>query len=204
MMPRLGSFRSILNKDNTLIFSFWGEGALQGYFTFSFNPVEHAKRKALLVHSKYYYVRPAYRGHSKITAAAWRLLPGIIWRYGLRQLYFAAFSFPTSYVSLSRTFGRVMTIQSSVTPAWEKYIFEAFVKEQSGQDWDEQASLIRHQNVPFGEDKLPSSSVKKLRSEYESLNPEWADGVSLPILMKFDWQTIKSILGNNFRRMSRG
>ncbi len=197
-------FRSILKKDNTLIFSFWGEGVLQGYFTFAFNPVEHAGRKALLVHSKYYYVRPAYRGHSKITTAAWRLLPGIIWRYGFRQMYFAAFSFPTSYVSLSRTFGRVMTLQSSETPDWEKSVFQAFVAEQSGADWDEQAQLIRHQNVPFGEDKPPSASVKKLRSEYESLNPEWAEGASLPILMKFDWQTIKSVLGNNFRRMSRG
>lgn len=197
-------FSSILKKDNTLILSFWGEGQLQGYFTFSFNPVEQAQRKALLIHSKYYYVRPAYRGHSTITTAAWRLMPGIIWRYGFRQMYFAAFSFPTSYVSLSRTFGRVMTIQNSETPVWEKSIFEAFVKEQSGGDWDDQTKLIRHQNVPFGEDKPPSASVKKLRSEYENMNPEWAEGVSLPILMKFDWQTIKSVLGNNIRRLARG
>jgi len=197
-------FFSICRKENTLLIVFRDlKGGLQGYYTFSFNPVHYDGKKALLIHSKYYYVRPEFRGHPTIPSSAWKLLPGIIWRFGFLQLYFVAFSFPTSYVSLSRTFGRVMTLQQGSTPGWELRVLEAFVLEQSGGDWDDSRKLIVNQNVPVGEDRPASDSVQELRRVYEGLNPNWAEGVSLPIMMRFDWQTIKSVLGTGVRRSKR-
>ncbi|MDX1452733.1 MAG: hypothetical protein R3183_09265 [Oleiphilaceae bacterium] len=197
-------FTALLRKPHTQLLTFWdATGALQGFFTLAFNPVSREGRKALLLHSKYYYVRPAFRGHPKITSAAWRLLPGVIMRYGVRRLYFVAFSFPTSFVSLHRTFGRVMVLQDAATPEWERLVLNDYVAGQAGQDWDEGAKLIRNQNVPFGEDRPASRSVATLRERYEALNPEWEQGCSLPIMMKFDLPTIKAVLHNNVRRALR-
>lgn len=197
-------FKRICTRDNTLLITFVdNEGTLQGYFTFCFSPVEHDNRKALLVHSKYYYVRPAYRGHSKITSAAWQLLPGMIRRYGFRQIYFVAFSFPTSYVSLTRTFGHSMAIQDDSTPAWEKSVLEEFAKHSAGSDWNNQTKLIENQNVPFGEDRPPSQNVKTLRSQFETYNPNWEEGISMPIMMRFDMAMVKSVLATSLRRRKR-
>jgi len=202
-------FKSVLRRPNTLLVLFRdSKKQLQGYFTFAFKPVERDQRKALIVHSKYYYVRPEYRGHPKITSAAWRLWPGIIMRYGIKQLYFVAFAFPTSFVSLSRTFGSVMTLQSKQTPMWEHQTLLDYVRSESEENWDETHQLIRNQNVPQGEHKplskaIRSNEIKSLQSLYLSLNPDWEQGVSLPIMMKFDWPTIKSVLKNNWRRVAR-
>ncbi|TNC82210.1 MAG: hypothetical protein C9356_04125 [Oleiphilus sp.] len=197
-------FCSNLRQPRTLLITFRdSRGDLQGYFTFAFNPVEHEQRRALLILSKYYYVAKDFRGHPKITSAAFRLLPKIFLRYGFRQIYFIAFSFPTSFVSLSRTFGKAMTLQSPDTPDWEKHVLEEFVISQNGSNWDKQAKVIRHQNVPIGEDREDSKSVSKLREEYLQANPDWAEGNSLPIMMKFDWPTIKAVLKTNLRRRKR-
>lgn len=197
-------FCAICRAPNTLLVNFYDSHAqLQGYYTFAFHPVAYQQRKALLIHAKYYYVRPAYRGHPKITSSSLKLIPGVIRRYGLRQLYCVAFSFPTSYVSLSRTFGGAMAIQKASTPDWEKKVLADYSREQSGSDWDQQQQLIVNQNIPFGEDKPPSDNVQQLRDEYQTMNPNWADGVSMPIMMKLDWPTIKSIVATALRRSKR-
>jgi len=197
-------FRDLCVRENTLLITFHDEcDCLQGYFTFFFKPVDHEGRKALLVHSKYYYVRPDYRGHPKITSVAWRLLPGMIRRYGFRQIYFVAFSFPTSYVSLTRTFGHSMPIQCDTTPTWEKSVLEGYAKESVGLDWDSDSKLIVNQNVPVGEDRPPSKNVQVLRSAFEAFNPDWEKGRSMPIMMRFDLSMVKSVLGTSLRRLRR-
>ena len=197
-------FRDVCIREKTILITFLDDkGTLQGYFTFCFKPIDHEDRKALLVHSKYYYVRPEYRGHPKITSSAWPLLPGMIWRYGFRRIYFVAFSFPTSYVSLTRTFGHSMPIQSDTTPAWEKSVLEQFAKDSVGMDWDSQNKLIVNQNIPFGEDRPPSASVKDLRSTFEAYNPNWSEGKSMPIMMRFDLGMVKSVLSTSLRRQKR-
>jgi len=197
-------FSDICRRENTLLITFVDlSGELQGYYTFAFNPVNHEKRKALLIHAKYYYVRPAFRGHPKITSSSWQLLPGIIWRFGFRRIYFVAFSFPTSYVSLSRTFGRAMAIQDDATPNWEKMVLANYAKDQTGSDWNEQQNLIFNQNIPVGEDKPASKNVMHLQQHYQSINPNWTQGISMPIMMKFDMATIKSVLKTGLRRKKR-
>jgi len=197
-------FSAICKRENTLLITFYDQNDdLQGYYTFAFCPIEHENRKALLVHAKYYYVRPAFRGHPKITSSSFKLIPGIIWRFGFRQIYFAAFSFPTSYVSLSRTFGGVMAIQNASTPEWEKAVLEDYTSAQTGNDWDKKQKLIFNQNIPIGEDRPASESVKELSLQYQSMNPNWSDGISMPIMMKFDLATIKSVIKTNLRRKKR-
>ncbi len=127
----------------------------------------------------------------------------MIWRFGLRPIYFVAFSFPTSYVSLTRTFGRTMAIQDADTPEWEKTVLEAYAESHSGKDWDKQKKLIVNQNIPIGEDRPASENVADLRSKYQSINPNWEEGISMPIMMKFDVATIKSVLKTSLRRLKR-
>jgi len=197
-------FSAICKRENTLLITFYDQDDdLQGYYTFAFCPVMHENRKALLVHAKYYYVRPAYRGHPKITSSSFKLIPGMIWRFGFRQIYVVAFSFPTSYVSLSRTFGGAMAIQNESTPEWEKAVLEDYASSQAGNDWNKKQKLIYNQNIPIGEDRPASDSVKDLNLQYQSMNPNWKDGVSMPIMMKFDLATIKSVIKTNLRRKKR-
>ena len=197
-------FSAICKRENTLLITFYDQDdEMQGYYTFAFSPTEHENRKALLVHAKYYYVRPPFRGHPKITSSSFKLIPGMIWRFGFRQIYLVAFSFPTSYVSLSRTFGGAMAIQDKSTPDWEKAVLEAYACSQTGKDWDKKQKLICNQNIPIGEDRAASASVKNLLSQYQSINPNWMHGISMPIMMKFDLATLKSIIKTNLRRKKR-
>jgi hypothetical protein len=197
-------FCRFCRKERTVLVLFEdADGVLQGYFTFTFEPIARTGRKALLIHSKYYYVRTAARGHPKITTAAWRLLPGLLRRYGLRRLYVIAFAFPTSFVSLSRTFGGAMTIQDPATPNWEREVLADFSREQAGADWDPEAGVIRYQSVPQGENRPVPTGIQALQARYEGFNPDWQDGVSLPIMMKLDAPTVWSTMKTNLRRMLR-
>lgn len=198
-------FRDFCSRDHTYLFTFVdSQGQLQGFFTFTFKSFSKGRKRALLALSKYYYVNPDYRGNSAITSAAWRIFPKAMWRYGLRQLYVTAFVFPASYVSLSRTFGGVKTIQRQKTTDWEQEILEDFAEEIYGENWDRADKLVRNQNAPFEENKGKTQSIQALRSEYETINPNWREGVSVPILMKLDFHTIHSVLSTSIRRMRRG
>lgn len=197
-------FSAICKRKNTLLITFYDQNDdLQGYYTFAFCPVAHQNRKALLVHAKYYYVRPAFRGHPKITSSSFKLIPGMVWQFGFRQIYVVAFSFPTSYVSLSRTFGGAMALQNDSTPEWEKAVLEYYASSQTGSDWNKKQKLIFNQNIPIGEDRPASDSVKDLNLQYQLMNPNWKDGISMPIMMKFDLATIKSVIKTNMRRKKR-
>lgn len=197
-------FKDYCTRPDTFLFTFRGDdGDMGAFFTFSFHPVDKDKRKALMIHSKYYYVDTPYRGHPKITTAAWPMLPKFLWRYGFRRIYFAAFTFPTSFVSLSRTFGRVYTIQGDLADAWEKEMLEDLALKLNGHDWNASEKLICNVGVPQGEDKAASRGVSRLRTEYEAYNPNWQQGKSLPIMMRFDFATIKSVIGTSLRRNKR-
>lgn len=197
-------FKGYCTLPNTYLFTFRDEEQnLQAYFTFALNPVQQDKHKALLIHSKYYYVNTGFRGHPKITSAAWPMMPKFLWRYGLRRIYFIAFTFPPSFISLSRTFGKVLTIQGDIAEDWEKIMLENYVADFNGDDWDSEKKVIRNQSVPIGEDKAPSKGVNALRESYIQMNPEWQSGASLPIMMRFDWETIKNILATSLRRNKR-
>jgi len=197
-------FRQNCRKRNTVLVNFYDQGGkLQGYYTFFFNPVKHASRRALLVHAKYYYVRPDYRGNYKFTFSSLKLIPGLIRRYGLRPIYLVAFSFPTSYVSLSRTFGSAMAAQEDSIPEWEKFVLESYSSAENGSNWDDERKLIVNQNVPIGEDRPASLSVRHLKEHYQAMNPQWNKGISLPIMMKFDFATLKNVIKTNVRRKIR-
>ncbi|GLQ31083.1 hypothetical protein [Litoribrevibacter albus] len=197
-------FKDYCTRPDTFLFTFRGEDNEMGaFFTFSFHPVNKPGHKALMIHSKYYYVDTPYRGHPKITSAAWPMMPKFIWRYGLRRIYFAAFTFPTSFVSLSRTFGRVYTIQGDLAQPWEKEMLEALAANLNGNNWDTNEKLICNMGVPQAEEKAASKGVTELRKEYERYNPNWRDGKSLPIMMRFDLATMKSVIGTSLRRNKR-
>lgn len=198
-------FSRFCQREDTYLLTFFDEEKrLQGFFTLTFKPFSKPGSKALLALSKYYYVNSAYRGHSAITSAAWRVLPKAIWKFGIRPLYVTAFVFPSSYVSLSRTFGGVKTIQENKTTDWEQQILENFAEDIYGSNWDSTSKLVRNQNAPFEENQGKTEEIRLLREAYEIMNPHWRDGVSVPILTKLDFSTIRSILSTSLRRMRRG
>ncbi len=197
-------FKDYCTRPDTFLFTFrGGNDEVGAFFTFSFHKVDKANRKALMIHSKYYYVDTPYRGHPKITSAAWPMMPKFLWRYGLRRIYFATFTFPTSFVSLSRTFSRVYTIQGDLADEWEKSMLENLAQQLNGDYWDAKEKLITSMGVPQGEDKAASDGVTQLRQEYERYNPNWREGKSLPIMMRFDVATMKSVISTSLRRNKR-
>jgi hypothetical protein len=197
-------FCDYCTRPNTYIFTFRdSSGDLQAFYTFSSHLADHDGKKGVLLHSKYYYVNTPARGHPKIPASAWQLLPKLLLGYGLKRLYIVAFSFPTSYVSLTRTFGRSYTIQGDDATPWERSVLASLAYELNGENWDAKNGVIRQQNVPIGEDKAASKNVTELREAYLRMNPQWAEGVSLPIMMRLDLATIKSLIETNIRRSKR-
>lgn len=197
-------FHNFCTRNNTYLFTFYdSEEKLQGFFTFTFKTFDNDRSKSLLIFSKYYYVNPSFRGHSSITSAAFRLLPKIIRRFGLRSMYITAFVYPSSYVSLSRTFGGLKTIQAGDTTAQEQSMLESFAVEIYGKNWDNADKLVKNQNAPYEENKGKTANIQALRHEYESINPNWRNGISVPILVKFNFHTIFNIVSTSYRRMVR-
>jgi hypothetical protein len=69
-------FSGFVRGHDRYLFGFVDDaGALQGFFSMAFLPTEQEGRRLLLMYSKYFYFRPAYRGHYLTTLAPWRLLP---------------------------------------------------------------------------------------------------------------------------------
>jgi len=197
-------FKDYCTRPNTYLFTFRdAKQALQAFYTFSFHPSISQGHKVLLMHSKYYYVNTLARGNPKIPASALPLLPEIIWKFGFRRIYVIAFSFPTSYVSLTRTFGTSYTLQGKGLHDWEKTMLEGFVVDLNGDDWDRELKIVRNQNVPLGEAKAATKGVTALRQNYIDMNPEWEQGTSLPTMMKMNFKTIKDLLMTNVRRAKR-
>ncbi len=197
-------FHDFCTRNHTYLFTFQdADDTLQGFFTFTFKTFDNVESKSLFILSKYYYVNPMYRGHSSITSAAFRILPKAIRRYGMRSMYITAFVFPSSYVSLSRTFGGLKTIQADNITNREQSMLENFAEEIYGENWDNTEKLVKNQNAPYEENKGKTRSIQALRQEYENINPNWRNGISVPILVKFNLHTIHNILSTNIRRMSR-
>ena len=96
-----------------------------------------------------------------------------------------------------------MAIQNESTPEWEKTVLEDYASSQTGNDWDKKHKLIFNQNIPIGEDRPASDNVKDLNLQFQSMNPNWKEGISMPIMMKFDLATIKSVIKTNLRRKKR-
>ena len=100
----------------------------QGFFTIAMLPVDVERRRMLLMFSKFFYFRPAYRGHPKTILAPWRLVPIALRRFGPRSLHFVTTAFPQSYVSLTRTSGRTWSLRDAAAPAWAREALAAFAE----------------------------------------------------------------------------
>ncbi len=117
-------FSSFVQRDDTAVLAFDDiHGTVQGFFTISYIPVEHGGRKRLLLFSKYFYFRKAFRGHYKTVLAPWMLLP------------------------LSRTAGNVGSLKTDGLLDWEITALTYLAHTFYANDFDEEARLIRNQNV---------------------------------------------------------
>jgi len=48
-----------------------------------------------------------------------------------------------------------------------------------------------------------TDGIRQLQARYEGFNPDWQEGVSLPIMMKLDAPTVWSTMRTNVRRLFR-
>ncbi len=179
------------------------DGQAQGFFTIRFLPVEAGGRRMLLMFSKYFYFRKAYRGHPKTYLAPWRLLGTSLRRYGARSLHFVTTAFPQSYVSLTRTSGRTWSTRDAAAPAWASEALATFASTVAPSSFDPDAGLVRGGNVPDDEWLPRSSEAKRLHARYEELNPTWRDGNALPILFSVDPLLVRTNVTRVLRRALR-
>ena len=140
-------FSAFVRRQDTVVLAFYDRSDVQGFITISTIPTEHDGVSGLLLFSKYFYFRSAYRGHYKAMLAPWVLLPIAVRRYGLRRLHFVASTYPQSFVSLSRSAGNVRALRSDGISPWQHAALTSFVRAFFGDNFDEQAGVIRNQNV---------------------------------------------------------
>lgn len=193
------SFSAWARGPDKCLFAFLdGDGAPQGFFTVAFMPLDHDGARHLLMYSKYFYFRPAYRGHYKTLLAPWRLLPLALRRYGLRRLHFVTTSYPQSYVSLSRTAGRVWSL-SEPAPPQKRAALEHFALAVGRDGFDPDRGVVSSDTVADSASLPRSDEARRLFATYEQLNPRWREGWTLPILFSVDAQ----LVAHNLRRMTR-
>jgi len=180
-------FHAFTTRENAAILAFLdSDGAVKGFFTIHYIPVEHLGRRGLLMYSKYFYFHKDYRGHYKTMIAPWVLLPRAIARYGLRRMYFVTSAFPQSYVSLSRTSGNVVTLQDEAVTPWQEAALRTFAADIFGEDWSDELGLVMNQNVADSEGLPKSAEAASLARKYERLNPHWREGYSIPLIFAVD------------------
>ncbi len=194
-------FRGFLDRDDSSAFVFHdGDGVLQGFYTINMLPFDHDGTRGLLLYSKWFYFREAYRGHALSTLAPWLLLPLGLRRHGLRWLHFCTTTFPQSFVSLARGSGNVRTLGDPDISPWQQAALTWFAREFFGDDFDEEQGVVRNQNVVGDADSVArGAEARALRQRYEERNPDWREGVSLPIVFRVD----PTLVGTNVRRNAR-
>lgn len=197
-------FGGFISRDDSLVASFADrDGAVQGFFSITFLPVEPEGRRGLLMYSKYFYFAKAYRGHPKTLVAPWMILPRAFRRYGLRALYFVTTSFPQSYVSLSRSSGTVRSLKDPEATTWERAALNEFATTLFADDWDPVALVVRNQNIVDPPALHPSAEAIRLTEKFEEQNPTWRDGHSMPIIFPVSPTTMATSIRRTARRALR-
>ncbi len=195
--------RAVVGPDRYVFVFVDPQDTAQGFFTIAMLPVEVSSRRMLLMFSKFFYFRRAYRGHPKTILAPWRLVP-IAWRsFGPRSLHFVTTAFPQSYVSLTRTSGRTWSLRDEGTPLWAREALVAFGEAFYPTSFDAAGGVVRGANVADGESLPQSSEARRLAEHYEKLNPQWRDGLTLPILFSVDARLVRYNLTRVLRRAVR-
>jgi hypothetical protein len=143
-------------------------GAVRGFFSIHYIPVEHFGQRGLLMYFKYFYFHKHYRGHYKTMMAPWVLLPKALRKFGLQRLYFVTSAFPQSYVSLSRTAGKVVTLQDGDVTPWQAAALKSFAADIFGDDWNEELGVVVNQNVADSEGLKRSQDAQELAEKYVS------------------------------------
>lgn len=182
------------------------ENKLQGFSVISYDPLKHKGKKAVLITIEYSYLQKAYRGHPVFVASCFYLLPSVLFKFGLRSLYFVAFTFPNSYAFINSTFGKVWTLQEKETPSWERYALEWFAKRAAGKKWNKKKKLVYYKdNVPPKSPNLKRmpDRIRELHEKYESLNPHWHDGAVMPMIVGMNRKTLGHAIKRTILRIKR-
>lgn len=195
-------FRAFVTRADSAILAFVSpDGRAQGFFTIAFMPVEHLGTKGLLLYSKYFYFREAYRGHYMTILAPWVLLPIGLRDFGLRPLHFVSTTFPQSFVSLSRSAGNVRALASADITPWQHAALRGFVRELYPDDFDETRGVVCNQNVVDTGSMPRSEEALTLHAEYERLNPTWREGHTLPIIFSVNGTLVRTVARRTLRRL---
>ncbi len=193
-------FRAAVVGPDRYVFAFLDpDGSPQGFFTIAMLPVEATGRRMLLMFSKFFYFRPAYRGHPRTIMTPWRLLPIALRRFGWRSLHFVTTAFPQSYVSLTRTAGRTWSLRQDDTPPWAAEALRQFASSFYPHTFDVQEGVVTGANVADSDSLPRSAEAQRLSHRYEELNPRWREGVTLPILFSVDARLVR----HNVTRIAR-
>lgn len=198
-------FRRAVVGPDRFVFAFLDpDGAPQGFFTIAMLPVDAGGRRMLLMFSKFFYFRPAYRGHPRTILTPWRLVPIAIRRFGLRSLHFVTTAFPQSYVSLTRTAGRTWSLRQDDTPGWAAEALRQFASTFYPATFDPVEGVVEGANVADSDSLPRSAEARRLGERYEELNPRWREGVTLPILFSVDarlvWHNLTRVIRRSLRR----
>ena len=193
--------RAVVGPDRYVFVFVDPQDVAQGFFTIAMLPVDVERRRMLLMFSKFFYFRSAYRGHPKTILAPWRLVPIARRSFGWRSLHFVTTAFPQSYVSLTRTSGRTWSLRDASPPPWAKGALVAFAETFYPTSFDAAEGVVRGANVADGESLPRSAASRRLAERYEELNPQWRDGVTLPILFSVDARLVWTNLTRVIRRL---
>ena len=197
-------FSNFVRGSERCLFAFFDElDQIQGFFTLAYLPMDLPKRRLLLIYSKYFYFRPAFRGHHQTMMASFRVLPMAIARYGWRSLHFVATTYPQSYVSIHRGTGRVWSLRERGVADWQRTALTNFALTFCADHFDAESGLVLGSSIADSESISQSVEARRLYAKYEALNPHWRTGATLPIIFSVNSRTLFHSFHRTLRRVGR-
>ncbi len=104
-----------------------------------------------------------------------------------RSIYFASVNYPSAYRFILVRTGHQMLTSKTVTDDAQCKVLEAFCRAQGNYDEDSRLCTLR---------TLPPPTIEAFPGldEYERMNPNWRQGIGLPILYPMKWPLFVHLL----------
>lgn len=197
-------FSSYFQRDNRDVVVFLSGAEVVGFYVNSHDAVEIAGRTAVLISIEYAYMRPAHRGHPAWILSGFRMYFSLLCQHPLRPIYYVAFVFPNSFSFLTRSFGRIFTLQEE-PPAFERQLLTWYGQMAGGAKWDAVRGVARYRNIPpqQPERNLRIPHINALYQRYDRINPTWRDGDAIVLLAPADTRALVSTVHRAARRVMR-
>ncbi len=154
----------------------------------------HEPRDVWLMHFQYAFIEPEHRGGGDYARVYLRAVMGRLARHPRSELYYYGVAYLPSFVRTSAYADEIVTLHGpSGDPRVQ--LLEHLTRAHEGERWSSERGTVWMPTIPpvCGRE-WSRADDREAAARYESLNPSWREGYSLPILVRVDMKTVLSSL----------